>query len=481
MSSKILVANRSEIAVRIINECKKLGIKTVAICSDIERGALHMRIADEGYCIGSAPPNNSYMNMEAIVNAAIVTKASMVHPGYGFLSENKAFAKLCEQHDISFVGPASSVLTQVSDKYSAKQIAVSQRVPVLTGFLAENANDALMWINEIGYPVMIKMSNGGGGVGITSVFCDEEVKKVFEMFQTSKKGKLFIEKFIERARHIEVQIMADKYGNIVTIGSRECSIQSNNKKVLEECPAHCLSDRLLNNLYACSLKMAKAVNFVGVGTLEFLVDEFENYYFMEMNARIQVEHGITEMISGLNLVQWQIRIALGDKIPFTQDDIILNGHALECRINVESYGRLGGWRLESSEARFDHALTDGISFTPYYDSMLGKLISHGRTRSEAIGKMRGYLDGLHIMGIETNIEQHKNILNSDCFVNGIYFTNFLSNKEEQRSVELEEPLLAGSGSSAVDKSKSFSWLRDSFETLFKNKEVYTRTGHKVHA
>jgi len=426
MLTKVLIANRGEIAVRIINECKKLGIKTVAICSDIERDALHMRIADEGYCIGAAPQKESYMNLDAIVNTAFITKTDMVHPGYGFLSERMEFAQLCEQYGISFIGPASSILAQVSNKISAKQIAISQQIPVLTGYIAESIGDALRCINEIGYPAMIKTSNGGGGVGLKAVFNENELKKAFDILQTSRDKKLFIEKYIERARHIEIQIMSDKFGNIVTLGNRECSIQLNNKKVLEESPAQNLSADLLEKLYSDSLKLARAVNYTGVGTIEFLVDETENYYFMEMNARIQVEHGVTEMITGLNLVEWQIKIALGEKIPFAQDEIKINGHALECRINALNYGQIDSWRLNAKDARFDHALTNGISITPYYDSLLGKLISYGQTRKDSICKMRKYLGGLQIYGIKTNIESHKSILNNENFTDNTYFTNFLS-------------------------------------------------------
>ena len=426
MPTKVLVSNRGEIAVRIINECKKLGIKTVAICSDIERGALHMQTADEGYCIGAAAQKDSYMNVKAIVNTACITKADMVHPGYGFLSERTEFAQLCEQHGISFIGPDSNILAQVSDKIRAKQIALSLRVPVLTGYQANNLIEAFRCVKEIGYPIMLKTNNGGGGVGLKEVFSDEELKKAFEILHTTKNKKLFIEKYIERARHIEIQIMADKYGNAITIGNRECSIQSNNKKVLEECPAQNISADLLKKLYSDSLNMVKAVNYAGVGTVEFLVDENENYYFIEMNARIQVEHGITEMITGMNLVEWQIKIALGEKIPYAQDEIKMCGHALECRINAQSYGLIHDWSLNDKEARFDHALTNEMSVTPYYDSLLGKLISHDHTREDSIRKMRKYLGSLQINGIETNIELHKSILSNECFIDNRYFTNFLS-------------------------------------------------------
>jgi len=476
MPAKILVANRGEIAVRIINECRKLGIKTVAVCSDIERGSMHMKNADEGYCIGPAPMKDSYMNIDALINAALTTKADMIHPGYGFLSENKAFVKSCEERGISFIGPVSGVLARVSDKYSAKQIAVSQNIPVLKGYITEDIDSALMRANIIGYPIMIKKSNGGGGAGIKAVYNDNELKNAFKMFYTTNNGKLFIEKYIERARHIEVQIMADSRGNVITLGTRECSIQQNNKKVLEECPAQRLSEALLQDLYSDSVKMAKAVNYAGVGTLEFLADEHGNHYFMEMNARIQVEHGITEMISNMNLMQWQIRIALGEQIPFTQDDVKLSGHALECRINALNYGRIDNWRLDSGEARFDHAIADGMNLSPYYDALLGKLISYGPSRDDAIHKMRGYLSNLQINGIETNINLHKKILNNDCFNEGIYFTNFLSKGEElpvkDGYIREPEPALAEAGPPARVKRQRPSWLRINVESLFKDKSLY---------
>jgi acetyl-CoA carboxylase biotin carboxylase subunit len=424
----MFIANRGEIAVRVINECRKLGIKTVAACSDTERNAPHMRIADKGYCIGAAAVKDSYMNARAIINAALITKSDVIHPGYGFLSENTEFAKSCEQRGVSFVGPASDTLAQAANKMATKRIAVSQEIPVLKGYFAEDIDDALSRADEIGYPVMIKTSNGGGGAGIKPVFSSGELRKTLELLQPLKCGKLFIEKFVRTARHIEVQIIADKYGNILTIGNRECSIQLRNKKVLEECPAQSLSAGLLKRLYADSLKLARALNYVGVGTIEFLVDKAENYYFMEMNARIQVEHGITEMITGINLVEWQIKISAGEKIPFTQDEIRFSGHALECRINAQSCGRIDNWCLNNSEVRFDHAIASGLTVWPYYDSLLGKLISHGQTRRDAIKKMSGYLNDLHINGIKTNIEMHKNLLNNDRFLSGEYYTNILENE-----------------------------------------------------
>ncbi|MDR2648247.1 MAG: ATP-grasp domain-containing protein [Clostridiales bacterium] len=428
MYTKMFVANRGEIAVRVINECKKLGIKTVAACSDTERNALHMRIADKGYCIGAAAVKDSYMNAQAIINAALITESDVIHPGYGFLSENTEFARTCERQGVSFVGPASDTLAQAADKINTKRIAVSQQIPVLKGYLVEDVEDALSRADEIGYPVMLKVSSGGGGAGMESVFNDNELKKTFESLQPLKCGGILLEKFIEIARHIEVQIMADKYGNMLTIGNRECSIQIRNKKVLEECPAQNLSDVLLNRMYADSVKLARALNYVGVGTIEFLVDDTENYYFMEMNARIQVEHGITEMITGINLVEWQIKISAGEKIPFAQDKIKFSGHALECRINAQTCGRIADWRLNNSEVRFDHALTSGLTIWPYYDSLLGKLISHGQTRKDAVDKMCGYLNDLHISGIKTNMDMHKRILHNDCFLSGVYYTNILENE-----------------------------------------------------
>lgn len=428
MFSKILIANRGEIAVRAINECRQMGIQTVAVCSDIERDALHMQVADEGYCIGSASIKDSYMNADAIINATLATRLDAIYPGYGFLSEKAEFVKLCEKYSIPFIGPDSDTLTQIGDKITAKKVAASQNIPILKGYIVENIDDALLHTTEIGYPVMLKISDSGGGAGMKPVYCDDELKKAFETLQISENGKLLIEKYIEKARHIEIQIMADSYGNVVTLGSRECSIQQNNKKVLEECPAQNLSTELLNKLYADSLKLAQAVNYVGVGTVEFLVDKAENCYFMEMNARIQVEHSITEMISGINLVQWQIKIAAGEKISFTQDNITFNGYSIECRINALNCGKIVNWKLDNSKVRFDHALVDGIIVTPYYDALLGKLISHGQTRNDAIRKIQVYLNDLQINGIETNIELHKRILNNESFLNGIYFTNFLKSE-----------------------------------------------------
>ena len=425
MFNKLLVANRGEIAVRIINECKQLGIKTVAICSEIERATLHMKIADEGYCIGAAPIKDSYMNAGAIINAALITKTDVIHPGYGFLSEDKGFAKACKKNNIMFVGPLSDTLAQLGDKIEAKNIASAQHIPILPGRLVKDIDEALLLADKIGYPVILKICDGGGGSGIIPAFNVDELKKAFNVLQTSKSVQLLIEKYVEKTRHIEVQIMADQHGNIITLGNRECSIQLDNKKVLEECPAQNLSAELMEKLYTDSIKLTRAVNYVGVGTMEFLVDEEENYYFIEMNARIQVEHGITEMITGMNLVQWQIKIAVGEKIPFTQEDIILSGHALECRINAQSCGQVESWQLNNREARFDHAIVNGITVTPYYYAMIGKLIAHGQTRSDAIGKMNRYLNNLHINGIKTNIDLHKNILSNSNFLNSVYYTDFL--------------------------------------------------------
>ena len=476
MPLKLLVANRGEIAVRVINECKKLGIKTVAICSEIERSALHMKLADEGYCIGPAAPQDSYMNKDVIVNAAVITHADMIHPGYGFLSESNEFAKQCEQRNISFVGPVSRVIARVSDKFSMKQIAASLQVPVLGGYVVRGVEEALEQAHEIGYPIMLKAARGGGGAGIKAVYEDGELINAFEIFQNDRYTKLFVEKYIENARHIEIQIMADNHGNVVTLGSRECSMQIHNKKVLEECPANRLSAQKLDELYTDSLKLAKAVNYTGMGTLEFLVDDRGKHYFMEMNARIQVEHGITEMITGLNLIHWQIRIAQGDTIPFKQDDIKLSGHALECRVNAQSLGRIDGWRLRNNEARFDHALTDALTLTPYYDSMLGKLISYGSSRNDAIDKMRTYLDDLQISGIETNIGLHKKILNNECFINGLYYTNFLNNIDELPHLTDYTGELQPAGAEVSlpvhVKVRSFSWARTFVESAFRDKGVY---------
>lgn len=431
MISKILVANRGEIAIRAINECKQMGIKTVSVCSDIERNALHMQISDEGYCIGTALTKDSYMNIDAIINAATLTKVDAIYPGYGFLSENVEFAKKCEKSNITFIGPCSNTLMQVGNKISAKKTADSQHIPILSGCFVDDIVDSLLQAHKIRYPVMLKICDGGGGAGMKSAFCDDELKKAYETLQVSKNRQLLIEKYVEKARHIEIQIMADSYGNIVILGSRECSIQINNKKVLEECPARNLSTNLTEKLYKDSLKITKAVNYVGVGTVEFLVDKFENYYFMEMNARIQVEHGITEMITGVNIVQWQIRIAAGEEIPFLQDEVLCKGHTLECRINALSCGKIEEYKLKNNEARFDHALHNGMLITPYYDALLGKMISCGQTRNDAIVKMCAYLDALQINGIKTNIELHKCILSNDKFLNGVYFTDFLKNMEYQ--------------------------------------------------
>ncbi|NLB62120.1 MAG: acetyl-CoA carboxylase biotin carboxylase subunit [Clostridiales bacterium] len=444
MFSKVLIANRGEIAVRIIRACKEMGIQTVAVFSEADRDALHVSLADESYCIGSAMVRDSYLNMNALISLAAAVGAEAIHPGYGLLSENVKFAKLCEQCNIRFIGPTSEVIQNMGDKEAAKRTMRNAGVPVIPG--CDKVRDIAHGKEEaelIGYPLLIKARAGGGGRGIRLVKSVNEFDSAFmaassEALSAFGDGIVYLEKFISPAKHIEMQIMCDNFSNVVCLGERECSVQRKNQKLIEESPSPVISNDIRNQLIEVATKAAKAVNYTGVGTIEFLLDKDKNFYFMEMNTRLQVEHPVTEMTTGIDIVQWQIRVAAGIKLPFKQKDIELKGHAIECRINAEnpmenyrpSCGKItllhvpgGPW------VRFDTAVYQDYFVPPYYDSMIGKLIVHAATREEAIRKMRAALCELVIEGIEHNSELHMDILSDKIFKSGDYTIDFLEKRK----------------------------------------------------
>ena len=431
MFSKILVANRGEIAIRIIRSCKEMGISTVSVYSEADRDSLHVALADRSICIGSAAPSDSYLNAERIISTALVTGAQAIHPGYGFLSESTQLAELCEKHAIAFIGPPSGVISKLGDKDAARRIMAKSGVPVIPGTgILENGKMAAEAAESIGYPLMIKARSGGGGKGIRIVSNSGELDSAYllagrEAQEAFGDGALYIEKRIYPAKHIEVQILADEYGSIVCLGERECSIQRRNQKLLEETPSPAIDDDLREKLYDAARKAAEAVGYVNAGTVEFLMGKDSNFYFMEMNVRLQVEHAVTEQVTGLDIVKWQIRIAAGVPFDFSQDDIVLAGNSIECRINASSVGKVEFLHIPGGpRVRFDSALWTGYSIPPNYDSLLGKLIVHASTREEAIRKMHAALCELVIEGVPNNIDEQLEFVSDESFRLGEYYTDF---------------------------------------------------------
>jgi acetyl-CoA carboxylase, biotin carboxylase subunit len=442
--NKILIANRGEIAVRIIRACRELGIRTVAVYSQADRSALHAEIADEAICIGPAPSKDSYLNIRAILAACELTGAQAIHPGFGFLSENANFAHMCKLCNVVFIGPDAESITLMGDKAQARETMKKAGVPVIPGSdgLVSSTEEAEKIAEEIGYPVMVKATAGGGGRGIRLVRAPEELGEAVAQAR-SEAGACFgndgvyIEKFIEEPHHIEFQILADNYGDAVYLGERDCSLQRRNQKVLEEAPSSYISDAQRREMGMAAVKAAKACGYKNAGTVEFLVDKNKNYYFMEMNTRIQVEHPITELVTGVDLVKQQILIACGEKLPFGQDDIKINGHAIECRINAEnpkygfrpSPGRINALHMPGGPGiRIDSAVYQGYVIPPYYDSMIAKLIAFAPTRDEAIRKMRWALAEFLIEGVDTNIDYQLMILKDKDFCSGDYDVGFLGRK-----------------------------------------------------
>ncbi|QGU96660.1 acetyl-CoA carboxylase biotin carboxylase subunit [Clostridium bovifaecis] len=441
MFNKILIANRGEIAVRVIRACREIGIETVAVYSEADREALHVSMADEAVCIGPAKAGESYLNMENIISATVLTGAQAVHPGFGFLSENSKFAQMCRECNITFIGPDVETIENMGNKSKAREIMIKAGVPVTPGSEGniENLEEALVEAEGIGYPVMIKASAGGGGRGIRIAKDKDEVIKVFDTAKREAKGafgddSMYMERFIENPRHIEFQILGDNYGNVIHLGERDCSIQRRNQKVLEETPCPIMNEKLRKTMGEVAIKAAKAVNYKGAGTIEFLVDNKGNFYFMEMNTRIQVEHPVTEMVTGIDLVKEQIKIAAGKELNITQDDIKINGHSIECRINAEnpekgfmpSPGTMIVTHIPGgSGIRIDSAIYQGYKMPPHYDSMIAKLIVHGKDRDEAVSKMKRALEEFILEGIDTNIDFQLQILNNNVFKKGAYNTGFI--------------------------------------------------------
>ena len=441
MFNKILIANRGEIAVRIIRACREMGIRTVAVYSEADKDCLHTLLADEAICIGPAPSSQSYLNMERILSATVAMKADAIHPGFGFLSENARFAKLCQQCNITFIGPSAEIINRMGNKSEARNTMMQAGVPVVPGSKEPvyTAEDGLVMAKEIGFPVMIKASSGGAGKGMRISRSEEDFTEHFNAAQLeSVKGfsddTMYIEKYIEKPRHVEFQIMGDKFGHVVHLGERDCSIQRRHQKVMEESPCEVISPELRKKMGEVAVKAAKAVNYENAGTIEFLLDKDKNFYFMEMNTRIQVEHPVTELVSGIDLIKEQIRVAAGEPLSVSQEDIQIKGHAIECRINAENPkkhfmpcpGRITNVHIPGGNGvRVDTHIYNDYKVPANYDSMLMKLIVYDKDRASAIAKMRSALGEVIIEGIETNIDFQYEILENEAFQKGDTDTGFI--------------------------------------------------------
>ena len=444
MFEKILIANRGEIAVRIIRACREMGIKTVAVYSEADRDSLHTLLADEAICIGPAASGQSYLNIERILAATVAMKAEAIHPGFGFLSENARFAELCEKCSIAFIGPSAEIISRMGNKSEARKTMIEAGVPVVPGSKepVHTAEEALEMAKAIGFPVMIKASSGGGGKGMRVSWSEEDFTSNFQNAQMeSIKGlsddTMYLERYVEKPRHIEFQIMADKYGNVVHLGERDCSIQRRHQKVLEESPSVAISEELRREMGETAVRAAKAVGYENAGTIEFLLDKNKNFYFMEMNTRIQVEHPVTEFVSGIDLIKEQIRVAAGEHLSVSQEDIHIQGHAIECRINAENPSRnfmpcpglISNVHFPGGNGvRVDTHIYNDYRVPANYDSMLMKLIVHGKDREEAIAKMRSALGELIIEGIDTNLDFQYEILSNPVYQDGHEIdTDFIPN------------------------------------------------------
>lgn len=441
MFHKILIANRGEIAVRIIRACREMGIRTVAVYSEADKNALHAALADESICIGPAAGTDSYLNIPNIISATIVTGADAIHPGFGFLSENSRFAGMCEECGISFIGPSAGVIARMGNKSEARKTMINADVPVVPGSKEPvyTVEEALAAAENTGFPVMIKASGGGGGKGIRVSYGKDDFADNFAMAQKEAvngfaDNTMYIEKYIERPRHIEFQILADRYGNVIHLGERDCSVQRRHQKLIEEAPCDAISQELRAKMGDMAVKAAKAAEYENAGTIEFLLDKNNDFYFMEMNTRIQVEHGITELVTGVDLVKEQIRIAAGEKLSYKQKDIRINGHAIECRINAEDPahnfrpcpGTVEDIYLPGGNGvRIDTALYAGYDIPPYYDSMLLKVMAYDRDRTSAINKLRSVLGEVVIEGVTTNIDYQYELISEPDFVSGNITTSFI--------------------------------------------------------
>ena len=439
--NKILIANRGEIAVRIIRACKEMNIKTVAVYSEIDKDALHTRLADEAICIGPANSIKSYLNVKNIIEAAIITKADSIHPGFGFLSENAQFAKICEESNIKFIGPKSNVIDLLGNKSKAKEMMKKEGVPVIPGSdgSIKDLKQAILVCEKIGYPVLLKAAAGGGGKGIRVVNSFEELETNYNIVKQEAKNsfnddEIYIEKFIENPRHVEIQIVADEHGNVIHLGERDCTIQRNHQKVIEETPSTAIDEKTRNKMGNAAIKAAKTAGYTSLGTVEFLVDKDNNFYFMEMNTRIQVEHPITEMRTGIDLVKTQIKIATGEELKIKQKDVEFKGHSIECRLNAENPskkfmpcpGLIKGLHFPGGNGvRIDSAIYEGYTIPSNYDSMIAKLITFGVNRNEAISKMKRVLEELVVEGIQTNQDFLFEIIKNPNFIRGNFDTSFI--------------------------------------------------------
>ena len=442
MFNKVLIANRGEIAVRIIRACRELGIATVAVFSEPDREALHTQLADEAVCIGPAKAQDSYLNMQNIISAAVLTNAQAIHPGFGFLSENSIFAEMCEECNIKFIGPDAKTIDEMGNKSHARDLMIKAGVNVIPGSdgTVESVEAAYELADKLGYPVMIKASAGGGGKGIRIAHSKEELENAYESakLETSLAfgdDEIYMEKVIVNARHIEIQILGDDFGNVIHLGERDCSIQRRNQKVLEEAPSPKLDDKTRKAMGEAAVRAAKAVGYKGAGTIEFLYDKDGNFYFMEMNTRVQVEHPVTEMVTGIDIVKEQLNIASGNPLSYKQEDVKITGHAIECRINAEnpeknfapSPGTIDFLLIPGGGigVRVDSAVYEGCDILPFYDSMIAKVITCGKDRNEAIAKMRRALYEFVIKGVDTNIEFQESILNNPSYIAGEFDTSFI--------------------------------------------------------
>ena len=450
MINKILIANRGEIAVRIIRACKEMNIKTVAVYSEVDKDAMHVKLADEAICIGPANSSKSYLNFKNIIEAANITGADAIHPGFGFLSENSQFAKICEESNIKFIGPSYKVIELMGNKSNAKDLMKKAGVPVIPGSdgSIQSLKEIIETANKIGYPILLKASAGGGGKGIRIVNSEEELESNYNIVKQEAKlsfnnDEIYVEKFIKNPRHVEIQVLADEHGNVIHLGERDCSIQRKNQKVIEETPSTILDDKLRNKMGEAAIKAVKASSYTSCGTVEFLVDSDKNFYFMEMNTRIQVEHPITEMRTGIDIVKEQIKIAAGEKLKIKQKNVQFKGHSIECRINAEnprkkfrpSPGKITGLNLPGGNGvRIDTAIYEGYTIPANYDSMIAKIITYGDTRNEAISKMKRALEETVIEGIDTNLDFLFQIIKNPNFLRGKFDTSFI----EKEILEKEE-------------------------------------------
>ena len=441
MFQRILIANRGEIALRVIRACRELGIETVAIFSEADRGSKYVELADDAYCVGPAKAANSYLKIDRVISAAEIGNVQAIHPGYGFLAENAHFAEICRDCKIEFIGPAPESMTMLGDKNRAREMARKAEVPVVPGSpgLLNDDQEALEVAHEIGFPVLIKAVSGGGGRGMRVAHNDLALSQAFQQAKAEAEaafgdGRLYMEKYVENPRHVEVQVLADREGNVVHLYERDCSVQRRHQKLIEESPSPHISEKTRKTMCEAAVRLVKTAEYYNAGTVEFIVDKNENFYFIEVNARIQVEHPVSELISGIDLIKWQIRVAAGESLDFTQDDIVPHGHSMECRINAEDPDRNfqpcpgkitqliapGGFGV-----RWDSHAHAGYTVSPYYDSMIGKLLVHQPTRREAIATMQRALRELRIEGIKTTVPMHQRILSHADFVDGLVDTTFV--------------------------------------------------------